>query len=187
VLKRKLAVAVGTVGLVVGGSTAALAAKGHPAASNHTTVAAVATMKVKINRYVQDGMRWDRDVYTVKSGGTVTIVNRAPMEGPHSFSIVAKRDLPRTVAQINNCKICLTIAQEHGADPNSEAPPKFLYVENGQGTNTAPGIDRPGDSAFIPPKMGAKVTLRITAKPGTTLYFVCAVHPWMQAKLIVTK
>lgn len=186
-LKHKLAVAAGTVGLIVGGSTAAVAATGHSASSNHVTVVAVASMKVKINRYVQDGMRWNRDVYTVKSGGTVTIINRAPMEGPHTLSIVAKRDLPRTAAQINNCRICLTIAQNQGADPNSQAPPKFQYAENGQGTNTPPNIDRPGDSAFIPPTMGAKVTLKVTAKPGTTLYFMCAVHPWMQAKLIVTK
>jgi len=25
----------------------------------------------------------------------------------------------------------------------------------------------------------------VTAKPGTTLYFLCAVHPWMQGKIVV--
>ena len=25
----------------------------------------------------------------------------------------------------------------------------------------------------------------MTAKKGTTLYFMCAIHPWMQAKVIV--
>jgi len=29
------------------------------------------------------------------------------------------------------------------------------------------------------------VTLTVTAKPGTTLCFLCVVHPWMQAKIIV--
>jgi hypothetical protein len=187
VLKHKLAVAVATAGMVAGGSTAALAAGGQSAATTHTTITAVATQKVKINRFVQDGMRWNRDVYKVRSGGTITIVNNAAMEGPHTFSVVAKKDLPRTVAQINNCKVCMTVAQEHGADPNSQAPPKFMFTDNGQGTNTPPNVDRPGDSAFIPPVKGAKVTLKVTAKPGTTLYFLCAVHPWMQAKLIVTK
>jgi hypothetical protein len=187
VLKHKLAVAVGTVGLVVGGSTAALAANGHSSVSKHATIVAVSKSKVKINRYIQDGMRWNRDVYKVRSGGTITIINRAPMEGPHTFSVVAKRDLPRTIGQINNCRICLRIAQNQGADPNSQAPPKFMFAENGVGTNTPPNVDRPGDSAFIAPVMGAKVTLKVTAKPGTTLYFMCAVHPWMQAKLIVTK
>ena len=57
----------------------------------------------------------------------------------------------------------------------------------GTGTNTAPHVDRPGDSAFIAPKQKAEVTLKVTAKPGTTLYFMCAVHPWMSAKLKVVK
>ncbi|HET8977244.1 MAG TPA: hypothetical protein VFN87_03740 [Solirubrobacteraceae bacterium] len=186
-LKHRIAVGLVTVGVVGGGSAGALAAKGAPAASKHTTITAVSKMEVKINRWVKDGMRWNRDVYTVRSGGTITIVNKAPQEGPHTFTVVAKRDLPRTPMQINNCKVCGTVAQEHGADPNSPAPPKFLFVDNGVGTNTPPSIDRPGDSAFIAPKMGAKVTLKVTAKPGTTLYFMCVVHPWMQAKLIVTK
>ena len=29
------------------------------------------------------------------------------------------------------------------------------------------------------------LTLTVTAKKGTTLYFMCAIHPWMQAKVQV--
>ena len=151
----------------------------------HATIDAVTSTKVVINRYVQDGTRWQKDVYNVRSGGTITVVNLAALDGPHTFSVVTKGALPRTAAQINNCKICLTIANEHGANPNSNAPPKFVYVENGVGTNTAPNIDRSGDSAFIAPNQKTKVTLKVTAKPGATLYFMCAIHRWMQAKLIV--
>ena len=182
-LKHKLVVGVSTVALLSGGGAVALAAGG--SAPKHANIVAVQTIKVKINRYIQDGLRWQHDAYTVRSGGTVTIVNDAPSDGPHTFSVVAAKDLPRTAAQLQNCKICETIAQEHGANPNSDAPPKFLYVDNGKGTNTAPNVDRPGDSAFIPPKQNAKVTLKITAKSGTTLRFICAVHPWMQAKVVV--
>ena len=180
----RLVATVAACGLVVAGGASALAATSAP---KHTTINAVTSAKVKINRYVQDGTRWQKDVYDVSSGGTITIVNLAASDGPHTFSVVSKVDLPRTVSQINNCKICLTLAKEHGANPGSNAPPKFAYVENGTGTNTPPNVDRPGDSAFIPPKQKAKVTLKVTAKPGTTLYFMCAVHPWMQAKLIVQK
>ena len=182
--QRKLLAGVATLGLVVGGSASALAAGSSP---KHTTINAVTSTKVKINRYIQDGTRWQKDVYDVRSGGTITIVNLAASDGPHTFSVVRKSDLPRTVNQINNCTICQTIAREHGANPNSNTPPKFLFVENGTGTNTAPNVDRPGDSAFVAPTQNAKVTLKVTAKPGTTLYFMCAVHPWMQAKLIVQK
>jgi hypothetical protein len=181
---RRLLAGVATFGLVAGGSAAAMAAGSAP---KHTTINAVTSLKVKINRYIQDGTRWQHDVYDVSSGGTITVVNLAASDGPHTFSVVKKSDLPRTVQQINNCKICQTIAHEHGANPNSNAPPKFLYVENGKGTNTAPNVDQPGDSAFVAPVQKAKVTLKVTAKPGTTLYFMCAIHPWMQAKLIVQK
>ena len=34
-----------------------------------------------------------------------------------------------------------------------------------------------GDSIYLPPK--GKVTFKVTAAKGTTLNFICAVHPWM--------
>jgi hypothetical protein len=182
--QRKLLAGITALGVVVGGSAAALAASTVP---KHTTINAVTSTAVKINRYIQDGTRWQKDVYHVKSGGKITIVNLAWTDGPHTFSVVKKGQLPRTVNQINNCAICQTLAREHGADPNSQAPPKFLFVENGTGSNTPPNVDRPGDSAFIAPTPHANVTLTVTAKPGTTLYFMCAIHPWMQAKLVVGK
>ncbi len=182
-MRRKLLAGITTVGLVAGGSAVAAAATG--AAPKHTTINAVTSTIVKINRYIQDGTRWQKDVYTVRSGGTITIANLAASDGPHTFSVVRRSDLPRTINQINNCQICNTIAKEHGANPQSQAPPKFLFVENGTGSTTPPNVDRPGDSAFIAPVQHASVTLKVTAKPGTTLYFMCAIHPWMQAKLIV--
>ena len=36
-----------------------------------------------------------------------------------------------------------------------------------------------------PGKKGESIDLKVTAKKGTTLYFLCAIHPWMQAKVIV--
>jgi hypothetical protein len=180
--QRKLLLTGLTFAVAVGCSAAALAAG---SGSKHATINAVTSSKVVINRYIQDGTRWQKDVYDVRSGGTISIVNLAASDGPHTFSVVRKADLPRTISQVNNCKICGTVASEHGAVPGQNAPPKFLYVENGVGTNTAPNVDRPGDSAFIPPVQKAKVTLTVTAKPGTTLYFICIIHPWMQAKLLV--
>jgi hypothetical protein len=185
-LQRKLLAGVTTLGLVAGGSAVAVAAGSAP---RHTTINAVTSLKVKVNRYIQDGTRWQKDVYDVKSGGTITIVNLAASEGPHTFSVVKRSELPKTAKQINNCRICRTIAIEHGVNPNSppQGAPPFLFVENGVGTNTPTNVDRPGDSAFVAPVQKAKVTLKVTAKAGTTLYFMCIIHPWMQAKLIVQK
>jgi hypothetical protein len=49
----------------------------------------------------------------------------------------------------------------------------------------AKGVDGPGDSFFFDPKTPVKTT--VSAKPGTTLYFLCAIHPWMEGKVKVTK
>jgi hypothetical protein len=182
-MHKKVVIGAMAVCLTASGAGAAIAASSGPP-PKHAKIDAVQKVQFKINRYVKDGLRWQKDVYAVKAGGTLTITNKAH-DGPHTFSVVTKKDLPRTVKQINNCQICQTIAQEHGADPNSDAPPTHLFVEDGVGQDTPPSIDKPGDSAFIGPNPGDSVTLTVTAKKGATLYFMCAIHPWMQAKVQV--
>jgi plastocyanin len=143
-------------------------------------------LKIKPNRYIQDNLRWNKDVYRVKSGGTITVVNTQASEGPHTFTVVKKSELPRTGKQLVNCRICNTLGQAHGADPNSNAPPKFQFLENGVGQATPPNVDRPGDSGVTGEgKRGEKISFTVTAKKGKTLYFMCLIHPWMQAQLQV--
>jgi hypothetical protein len=180
---RKLVAGVATLSLVGAGTGVALGAGGK--APSRANIVAVSSTKVKVNRYVQEGIRWKKDTYQVRSGGTLRIVNNAPDTGPHTFTVLKKSDLPKTPRAILNCAICNKLGQAHGADPNSEAPPKFLFLENGVGSATAPNVDRAGDSAFIDAKKGASVTLKVTAKKGATLRFICLVHPWMQAKVVV--
>ena len=157
------------------------------ASSHVTTIKAVTgPTVVKINRYIEDAVRWNKDVYHVKSGGTLRIVNDAAQDGPHTFTVVAAKDLPRTPAQVANCQICATLAKAHGANPGSNTPPKFQYLDGGVGQNTPPSVDGPGDSGITGPgKPGESITLTVTAKPGTVLEFMCLIHPWMQAKIIV--
>ena len=155
--------------------------------SSTTTVKAISTgVQIKVNRYVQDGLRWNKDVYTVQSGGTIHVVNTAADEGPHTFTIVKKKDAPRTGAQAANCKICNAMAKAHGADPNSDAPPKFPFVEDGVGQQTPPNIDKPGDSGVTGEgKKGESIDLPVTAAAGTKLWMMCVIHPWMQAEIVV--
>ena len=178
--------------VVAAGAAAAVAAAGALAGNGHrssvTTVKAVNKLPaVVINRYIQDNLRWDKDVYTVPSGGTLHVVNLAADEGPHTFTIVLKKDAPRNGLQAVNCKICNALAKAHGADPNSNAPPKFQYLENGVGQNTPPDIDRPGDSGVTGKgKKGESINLTVTAPAGTKLWMMCLIHPWMQAEVDVT-
>jgi plastocyanin len=169
-----LCLALGVSGVAVAANTAAV--------PKSITIKQKQSFKMVPNRYIQDGLRWDKDVYKVKSGGTVTVVNTAADEGPHTLTIVKKKDLPKTP----NCAICNKLGEAHGADPNSDAPPKFQFLENGVGQDTAPDLDRPGDSGVTGQgKKGEKISFKVTAKKGSQLYFMCIIHPWMQAKLQV--
>lgn len=144
----------------------------------------------KIGKYAQENMRYAPTTLTVRSGGTLTIVNKDPsgME-PHTFSIVKRSQLPRSNGKITACSnlaagsICRDVAVSHGVNPNSppQGPPPKLVVDVG-----ATGIDQPGDSVFLGPGFPPQ-TLKITAKPGTTLYYMCVVHPWMQGSIKVVK
>jgi uncharacterized cupredoxin-like copper-binding protein len=160
----------------------------HDAATATTAIRAITKPLVMVpNRYVQDNLRWDKDVYAVPSGGTIRVVNLAAGEGPHTFTVVRKSDRPRNGRQAVNCRICNVLAKAHGADPNSDAPPKFPFLEDGVGQATPPSVDKPGDSGITGKgKRGESITLTLTAPSGTKLYFMCLIHPWMQAELDVS-
>jgi hypothetical protein len=182
---RKLVAGVAGLCLAVGASGAAVAAN-TAAVPKTATIKAVSTVKVKVNRYIQDGLRWNKDIYKIKSGGTLTVVNNAADEGPHTLTVVRKKDLPKTAGQVLGCKICKTLGEAHGADPNSDAPPKFQYLENGVGQATPPNLDKPGDSGVTGEgKRGEKISFKVTAKKGSELYLLCLIHPWMQSELQV--
>lgn len=121
-----------------------------------------------------DDLRWARAETRIKSGGRLTLRNRTPGE-THNFSIVTSRQVPLTAAQAMDCRICRTINDRHDF---SEGPPRIAVVNRGR-----KGIDRPGDSVAF---SGTR-RVKVTAKPGRTLRFICAVHPWMQGKLKVGK
>jgi hypothetical protein len=184
--KRRLIAGAVTLGFALSATGVAVAAK-TSAAPATTTIKVSQKLVMKPNRYIQDGLKWNKDVYHVRSGGTLHIVNTVATEGPHTFSVVKKNQLPRTAAQTFNCRICNKIAQELGANPNDpNSQPQFQYAENGVGTNTPPNVDRPGDTGLTGQgKRGESIDLKVTARKGTTLYFLCAIHPWMQAKVIV--
>src|SRR3954447_25417495 len=180
---HKLVAAATVLAIALGGGVSVALA----AAPKSATIKESTSFAFKPNRYIQDGLRWDKDVYNVKSGDTLHIVNVANGEGPHTFTVVAKKDEQKTGLAIVNCKICNTLAKAHGADPNSDAPPKFPFLENGVGQATPPSVDKPGDSGVTGQgKKGEHIDLTVTAPAGTKLLFMCLIHPWMQAVVNVT-
>jgi hypothetical protein len=111
--------------------------------------------------------------------------------GPHTFSLVTKGSIPKTANARKNCftpkHICLAIAQWHGFNPKNEKitiNPAKAGPEGWSTMGNATG--KKGDSWFTGEKKGASFTQQVTAEPGTTLYFQCAVHPWMHGQVTVT-
>ena len=138
---RKLVAGLATLSLVAGGTGVALAAGKPP---RRADVVAVSTTKVKINRYIQDGLRWEKDTYTVSRAGRCTS-STTPRTRGRTRSRSSRRTCRRRQA-IFNCTICDKLGKAHGADPNSEAPPKFPFLENGVGQDDGAERRPPGDS-----------------------------------------
>ena len=119
---RKLVAGAAALALVTAGGVAAVSASGdaNAAATDTAVVKQKWSLEMKPNRYVQDNMRFNKDVYRVNEGGTLKVVNTQPEEGPHTVSLVKKKDLPKTVDEaFNNCKVCNKFFEAHGADPNA--------------------------------------------------------------------
>ena len=132
--------------------------------------------------YVKNTMHFGPRALTVKSGATVTVVNKTSAQEPHTVSFVKASQMPKTKKAIVACGnfkgVCGALAQAHQADPQT-GEVKVPVVNAGK-----PGVDRPGDSFFIAP--GAKkLTFKVTAKKGTTLHYFCVIHPWMQGTIKV--
>ncbi|MDQ6811394.1 MAG: hypothetical protein M3Z95_05805 [Actinomycetota bacterium] len=134
------------------------------------------------NAYIKLSFHFAPGTVPIRSGGTVTLTNLS--KDGHTLSIVTRSQVPRTIQQLQNCTACEAALKAHGINPEgppAHGPPPNLLVNTG-----APGFDAPGDSVVIGPKgRGGPVTFKVTARPGTTLSFVCAFHPWMSGRFLV--
>lgn len=126
---------------------------------------------------------------TVTQGDTLKIVNSTNPKkvGPHTFSLVKKSVLPKTAAARKACftpkHICLSIAEWHKFNPKTEKIGLNPVKAGPAGWSTAGDNAKKGDSWFTE-KQGASFEQQVTAAPGD-LYYICAVHSWMQGKVKV--
>ncbi len=152
--------------------------------SGGATVKAFAGEKMVPNKYFQDEMRFSPGTVTVTSGSSLTFTYGDKEQEPHTLTIVKRSDLPRTAAQVDNCRACEQYAAPHLKNPKAEPGPgnPIVHWTLNKGR---PGLDTVGDSVAIQPGAHKRISVKVTAAPGTTLYFLCAVHPWMQGKIVV--
>ena len=180
---RRATVAVGAIAILGALAPAAGAAK-------KNEIRIVGGTKFKAGKYLKDDVRFAPANAVVKSGATVTLLNKGTDPAPHTISFVKKAFLPKSFefAAVG------PLMEAHQVDPNNEeAPPAVLKVDNGAAAadQNAPlqvdalGDDKQaGDSEFIAPGQ-KKVVFQVTARKGSVLPYYCAVHPWMQGKISV--
>ncbi|MGE5635970.1 MAG: hypothetical protein ACM3UV_03360 [Nocardioidaceae bacterium] len=178
ILARGLALALVLALAAIGTAVAAKAPKKAP---NQATVLIKGGLQVKINSFAGETFRFAPGATAIRSGGQVTVKNRT--EAPHTLSLVKRSQLPRNARQVESCSpenaksVCAQLFVAHGATEDDQPPSKPL-VDVGD-----KGFDRAGDSIVINPN--ATVRFKITAKKGSTLHYLCGIHPWMQGSFNV--
>ncbi len=126
------------------------------------------------NALIQATLKFAPGNSTVASGDAITWVHADKTEAPHTVSIVDEADLPATIEEVFECAVCAEIGMAHFG-PDFEGPFTPVVDEG------APGFDQPGDSVFFEDEF----TMTISAPAGTTLSYLCAIHPWMQGSIKV--
>jgi hypothetical protein len=163
----------------------ALVASFAPSASAVETTESTATIEI----FLQGKKMGFSGPTTVHEGEVLKVVNdTTPSQvGPHTFSLVTQSSLPKTAKQRKTCftpgKICMGIAGWYGLK-GEENPKNPLVQAGGEGWNTMGTVKKKGDSYFFG-KKGESFEQPVTAKAGTTLYFMCAVHAFMQGSIKV--
>ena len=169
---RRTAVTIALVALTAGiGVGTAHAAK---------VVLAVGGPEFTPNQEVRDTTRWSPGEIAVRPNERVTWIDRDEVPEPHTVTIVNRRNVPTTLQALFQCRAC-GLANAHLADPNDpNSDVARLKVNVGKR-----GLNTQGDSLFLPPR--GRIAARVTAGVGRTLHYICAIHPWMQGQIHVTR
>jgi hypothetical protein len=163
------------------GSAAAATPLPVPPATGKTTTIAVAEVAGRLKFVGPE---------TVAAGDELEIVDKTnPRKvGPITFSLVRRGYLPKTKPAQANCftpgRICWAIAEWQGV--HGEGVPTINPAEAGAPGWDTPGTPTaPGDSWFSGLEPGGRFGQEVTAKAGTRLWFMDAIHPWLRGTIRV--
>jgi plastocyanin len=135
---------------------------------------------VVINESLSSTLRFNPGVLYVRRGERVTWDDSDKTGDPHSITVARKKKLPVTIDEVFSCPIC-SLINAHFNDPNDpDSGIATLKVNRGPA-----GMQSEGDSLILLP--GEKIGMRVKAKLGRRIHYFCAIHPWMQGTIRVTR
>jgi hypothetical protein len=126
----------------------------------------------------------------IVEGDELEIVDKTNPQkvGPVTFSLVRRGYLPKTKPAQANCftpgHICWAIAEWQGV--HGEGVPTINPAQAGlPGWDAMGAPTAPGDSWFSGTKPGGRFRQEVTARAGTRLWFMDAIHPWLRGTIKV--
>jgi plastocyanin len=170
-LVAALAIIAGGSGLGVGTSSAA-----------DKTIRTMGSEDVHINSKIFSNLRFSPGQSTVQSGDSVTIDHADKTDEPHTLTIVNADERPSDPEGVFGCgepgTLCDEVFNTVGPQITDPAQAQFVNIAGGS------GLDGRLDTVYLPP--GTSISVPVTAAPGTTLAFFCAIHAWMQGEIKVS-
>jgi plastocyanin len=130
-----------------------------------------------------------------------TVVWRNETLAPHSITIIDQDEMPQTLQQLFACSVCEQVLMGHTPNmgPQGPFPPFVFAIDELKVTAASPArLDARGDSLVVaeqgaayPSTLGGMIpdtiSAVIDAPVGSTLSYVCALHPWMQGTIEVVR
>ena len=168
--------------LLLGAAAAALSVTALQATTGggNRIVRSVGSETFRPNARIASNLRFIPGDIQIRSGGTLKFQHHDSTQEPHTLSIVDRDELPGDIEGVFECgapdTVCDAIFTTLGESDN---PPRVI-----EGPGTDAGIDGRLDTLLVFP--GESVSATVTADAGSTLYYLCAIHAWMQGRIVVT-
>ncbi len=151
-------------------------------AAQDKTIRTLGTEDVHINSKIFSNLRFSPGHTTLNSGDQLTLSHDDATDEPHTLTIVNASELPSSFEDVLNCgapgTLCDEVFTTVGPQITDQAQSQFINVAGGS------GLDGRLDTLWLPP--GTSISVAVTAPPGTTLSYFCAIHAWMQGSITVS-